>query len=69
MVYGGIVWLVVSSLFFSGFDSCARFWDLRSGKCIMVFEGHLKNVLALDFSPNGFVILSLSGLSSSSAIM
>lgn len=43
----------------SGFDSCARFWDLRSGKCIMVFEGHLKNVLALDFSPNGFAISSL----------
>ena len=41
----------------SGLDSCARFWDLRSGKCIMLFEGHLKNVLSLDFSPNGWVTI------------
>ena len=36
-----------------GMDSCARIWDLRSGKCLMVLQGHLKNVLTVDFSPNG----------------
>ena len=43
-------------LFFSssGMDACGRIWDLRSGKCIMMLDGHLKNVLAMDFSPNGW---------------
>ena len=36
-----------------GMDSSARIWDLRSGKCLMVLQGHLKNILAIDFSPNG----------------
>ena len=43
----------------SGMDSCARIWDLRSGKCLMVLQGHLKNVLSVDFSPNGLVTAGL----------
>ena len=45
------------TLLHSGFDGAGRVWDLRSGKCIMLLDGHLKNVLALDFSPNGYVLL------------
>ena len=30
-------------------------WDLRSGKCIMLMDGHLKGVVAVDFAPSGWV--------------
>ena len=36
-------------------DSFGRVWDLRTGRCIMFLEGHLKSVLGIDFSPNGLV--------------
>ena len=39
----------------SGLDGCGRLWDLRSGRCIMLLDGHLKSVLAIDISPNGQV--------------
>ena len=38
----------------SGLDSCGRVWDLRSGRCLMLLDGHLQSVLAMDFSPNGY---------------
>jgi WD40 repeat protein len=31
-----------------------RVWDLRSGRSIMVLEGHVKGVLSTAFSPNGY---------------
>ena len=30
-----------------------RLWDLRTGHCIWDLVGHVKQILALDFSPNG----------------
>ncbi|CAF5121672.1 unnamed protein product, partial [Rotaria socialis] len=34
-------------------DTYGRIWDLRTGRCIMFLEGHLKPALSIDFSPNG----------------
>jgi U4/U6 small nuclear ribonucleoprotein PRP4 len=50
---------------YSGLDAIGRVWDLRSGKTCMVLDGHVKDILAMDFSPNGcasrsFLSLSLS---------
>lgn len=42
----------------SGMDAAPRVWDLRSGRCVVVLEGHVKSVLALDFSPNGYQLVS-----------
>ena len=39
-------------------EAVGRIWDLRSGKCILVLQGHVKSVLAIDFSPNGFHIVT-----------
>ncbi len=36
-------------------DAYGRVWDLRTGRCIMFLEGHLKPIISIDFSPNGFV--------------
>lgn len=44
-------------------DACGRVWDLRSGKCVYLLEGHLKNVLAMDFSPNGYVCVIVQNVS------
>ena len=41
---------------FRGLDGFGRVWDLRTGRCIMFLEGHLKSILAVDFSPNGYVV-------------
>ncbi len=45
--------VVFCFVFFSGLDAFGRVWDLRTGRCIMFLEGHLKSILAVDFSPNG----------------
>ncbi len=37
----------------SGLDAIARAWDLRTGRTAMVLDGHVREVLALDFAPNG----------------
>ncbi|KAG7583512.1 WD40 repeat, partial [Arabidopsis suecica] len=42
----------------SGFDSLARVWDLRTGRSILVFQGHIKPVLSVDFSANGYHLAS-----------
>lgn len=39
-------------------DSFGRVWDLRTGRCIMFMEGHLKGVLGIDISPNGYHIVT-----------
>ncbi|POW19753.1 hypothetical protein PSHT_04260 [Puccinia striiformis] len=39
-----------------GLDAIGRVWDLRSGKTVMVLDGHVKDILAIDFSPNGHQI-------------
>lgn len=35
-------------------DAFGRIWDLRTGRCIMFMEGHLKSILGIDFSPDGY---------------
>ena len=35
-----------------------RIWDLRIGRSILVLEGHVKGILAVDFSPNGYQLAS-----------
>ena len=37
-------------------DAFGRVWDLRTGRCIMFMEGHLKSILGIDFSPDGYVV-------------
>jgi len=37
----------------SGLDAFGRVWDLRTGRCIMFLEGHLKEIYGVNFSPNG----------------
>lgn len=41
---------------FSGLDAFGRVWDLRTGRCIMFMEGHLKSIIGIDFAPNGYHI-------------
>lgn len=45
------VWGFFFSL--SGLDAFGRVWDLRTGRCIMFLEGHLKEIYGINFSPNG----------------
>jgi len=44
----------------SGQDSYGRVWDLRTGRCIMFMEGHLKSILSLDFNSNGYQLATAS---------
>ena len=37
----------------AGQDAIARVWDLRSGKNVLVLQGHLKSIQGLDIAPNG----------------
>jgi U4/U6 small nuclear ribonucleoprotein PRP4 len=37
-------------------DALGRVWDLRIGRCIQTLEGHVKAVLAADWSPNGYLV-------------
>ncbi|CAA0836869.1 U4/U6 small nuclear ribonucleoprotein PRP4-like protein [Striga hermonthica] len=44
-----------------GLDSLARVWDLRSGKSILAFEGHVKPALAVKFEPQeGYFLVTAS---------
>lgn len=38
-----------------GLDAFGRVWDLRTGRCVVFLEGHLKEIYSLHFSPNGSV--------------
>lgn len=40
-----------------GLDAIARVWDARTGKTVWVLDGHVKQITALDWSPNGCVPL------------
>jgi len=31
-------------------------WDLRTGRSVYIMKGHVKQILSLDFSPNGYHI-------------
>ncbi|KAK5878226.1 hypothetical protein CesoFtcFv8_023653 [Champsocephalus esox] len=44
-----------------GLDSFGRVWDLRTGRCVMFLEGHLKEIYSLHFSPNGHHLATGSG--------
>ena len=37
----------------SGFDAIGRVWDIRTGRTAMVLDGHVKEILSMDFAPNG----------------
>jgi WD40 repeat protein len=37
-------------------DCVGRVWDLRSGKCILVLQGHVKQILGIDFNPTGYQV-------------
>lgn len=39
-----------------GMDAVGRVWDLRTGRNVLKLEGHVKPVLAVDFSPNGYCV-------------
>jgi U4/U6 small nuclear ribonucleoprotein PRP4 len=45
---------------YRGQDAYGRVWDLRTGRCIMFMEGHLKTILSVDFNPNGYQIATAS---------
>lgn len=45
--------LILGNFSSRGLDAYGRVWDLRSGRCVMFLEGHLKPVLAVDFSDDG----------------
>ncbi|KAL7008225.1 hypothetical protein EMMF5_002407 [Cystobasidiomycetes sp. EMM_F5] len=34
-----------------GLDAIGRVWDVRSGRSVMVLDGHIRDILALDWSP------------------
>lgn len=36
--------------------AAGRAWDLRTGRSMMLLEGHVKAILALDFAPNGYQV-------------
>ncbi|KAF3204203.1 hypothetical protein TWF679_009941 [Orbilia oligospora] len=42
-------------------DAIGRVWDLRTGRTIMILDGHIKEIHGLAFSPNGYQIVSTSG--------
>uniref|UniRef100_A0A8D2MVD4 Pre-mRNA splicing tri-snRNP complex factor PRPF4 n=1 Tax=Zonotrichia albicollis TaxID=44394 RepID=A0A8D2MVD4_ZONAL len=44
-----------------GLDAFGRVWDLRTGRCIMFLEGHLKEIYGINFSPNGYHVATGSG--------
>merc|ERR1712159_216218 len=41
-----------------GLDAVGRVWDLRNGKSLSVLRGHVKQILSVDFSPNGHHIVT-----------
>ena len=41
-----------------GHDAIGRVWDLRTGKNVLVLQGHIKPVLGVDTAPNGYHIMT-----------
>jgi WD40 repeat protein len=31
-----------------------RIWDCRTGRCVFTLAGHVKQIIALDFAPDGY---------------
>ncbi|XP_008400846.1 U4/U6 small nuclear ribonucleoprotein Prp4 [Poecilia reticulata] len=44
-----------------GLDAFGRVWDLRTGRCVVFLEGHLKEIYSVHFSPNGHHLATGSG--------
>ncbi|MBE0526219.1 MAG: hypothetical protein IH631_04710, partial [Candidatus Thorarchaeota archaeon] len=42
-------------------DRVVKLWDIRTGECIGILEGHTYPVLSLSFSPDGDQLVSGSG--------
>ena len=53
-----LFWLLLSP---RGLDSFGRIWDLRTGRCVMFLEGHLKEIYSINFSPNGYAMTEYAG--------
>ncbi|SAM08931.1 hypothetical protein [Absidia glauca] len=43
-----------------GLDAIGRLWDLRTGRSAMALQGHIKDIIGLDWSPNGYHLASAS---------
>lgn len=39
-----------------GLDVVGRLWDVRTGRNVLTLEGHIKPILSMDFSPNGYLL-------------
>ena len=39
-------------------ECAGRVWDCRTGRSVLTLEGHVKQILALDFSCNGFHVVT-----------
>lgn len=48
-----VLWVTLGFSLPRGLDAFGRVWDLRTGRCIMFLEGHLKEIYGINFSPNG----------------
>lgn len=42
------------------FWDTGRVWDMRTGRSIMVLDGHIKGILSTAFSPNGYQMATSS---------
>ena len=36
-----------------GVDKCAMVWDMRSGDCVQMFEGHEGDINSVRYDPSG----------------
>ena len=55
-----MTFVLSNHLIYRGQDAYGRVWDLRTGRCIMFMEGHLKTILSVDFNPNGYQLATAS---------
>lgn len=53
--------VLISSSSISGLDAIGRVWDCRTGKSVLVLAGHAKEILSIEFSPNGYQLATASG--------
>jgi U4/U6 small nuclear ribonucleoprotein PRP4 len=51
------IWYLLNS----GLDCFGRVWDLRTGRSIMLLQGHVQQVVGVDFSPCGYEVATASG--------
>jgi U4/U6 small nuclear ribonucleoprotein PRP4 len=42
-------------------DSIGRIWDLRTGRTVMILEGHVREIFGMDWGVDGYRVLSGSG--------